>query len=314
MLHVIALFFIQAGFAVDLNVRESQKIYMIGQEASLQVTGTNSPQLKIQLDPVAESEYQIEESDQAIRITKKAAAQISSNEKEKPKAKIEISGKVLPLEVHLQEGNVTVTRWTKDLFLHLQKGRIVLKGNQSLVVAHAQKGEISVVEHKGKVIVDNLQAAVNIKDLVGDLDLQTYQGDSILENMKGNLVLHTTNGASKIIKGSGSLQFEIGKGSLHSQTFQGRVEGQVTEGNIQVTLSAGEDVNVKSQSGKITVTASPNSGAFLNAITADGEIYGPAHLKILRDGSQKILKGRLKGEVSENSIQLRSQDGIIIVK
>lgn len=302
---------------LELNSKEGQKLFLTGLEANFIFTGVNTSgavnNLKIQMDAAADAEYQIEEGEQSIRITRKADVAGAVDEK-KQKAKIEVSGKSIPLEVHLQDGNITVTKNSKDLFLHLQKGRIILKDNQSVVVAHAQKGEISVVEHKGKVILDNLQAQVHLKDIVGDIDLQSYQGDSTLENIKGNLLLHSTNGAAKIIKGSGSLQFEAGKGSIVSQGFQGRIEGQTTEGSVQIQLPAGEDVNLKSVSGKLTVTTVPNSGALVSAVAIDGEIYGPSHLKVFKDGSQKTLKGRMKGENSESSISLRTQDGQIVIK
>lgn len=309
-------FFLQAS-VLEFNVKEGRKFILTGVEANFIFTGVNTlatgPQLRIQMDAVADAEYQVEENDQGIRVSRKATAANLSDEK-KLKAKIEVTGKSIPIEVHLQEGNITITKNMKDLFLHLQKGRITVKENQAVVVAHAQKGEISIVEHKGKVIVDNLQAQMSLKDIVGDVDLQSYQGDSVLENLKGNIVLHSTNGSVKINKGSGSLQFEAGKGSFSSQGFQGRIEGQTTEGNVQVQLPAGEDLNLKSVSGKLSVMTVPNSGALVNAIAIDGEIYGPTHLKVFKDGSQKTLKGRLKGENSESTISLRTQDGQIVIK
>lgn len=303
---------VSSVFAAEYSVKETSKIFISGHDA--QVIILNSAQTagtKIGLDAQAEADFLFEETEQGIRLTRKSAE--TSTDK-KTKGKIEISGKQTPIEVHLIEGSITATKWTKDLFLHLQQGKINLKENQSTVVVHSQKGEATIVDHKGKVIVDSLQTSVSIKELNGDLDLQSYQGDVVLDSVKGNLILHTTNGAAKILKGSGSVLFETGKGSINSQNFLGRIEGQTNDGQVQVALQAGQDVNVRTQTGKVTIATLPNSGALLNVTTIDGEIYGPAYLKVARDGSQKTLKGRLKGENSESTIQVRSQDGTVIIK
>ena len=114
--------------------------------------------------------------------------------------------------------------------------------------------------------------------------------------------------------GERSLQFNLGKGTFVSQKFKGRMEGNSLEGTVQVSLFPDEFLSMKLNNGKLQVFAPANHGVALNILTQEGEIYGPNYLKIYRDGTQKILRSRLKGDVSKSSIFVRSQEGHIFIK
>jgi hypothetical protein len=113
---------------------------------------------------------------------------------------------------------------------------------------------------------------------------------------------------------AGTFKFELGKASLNSQNFSGRVEGQTQEGPVNILMSADGEVNVKSQSARVTVQTPKASGAWLSLSTTDGDISGPSYIKVNREAGQKNLRGRLNGDVQKGSIIVRSQEGAIIIR
>jgi DUF4097 and DUF4098 domain-containing protein YvlB len=139
-------------------------------------------------------------------------------------------------------------------------------------------------------------------------------GEVAIEKTRGFISVISNQANIKINGGSGTLQFEIVRGSLLANQFQGRTEGHSQEANVGLQLSTEQDVNLKSQSGRMTVAMPKDSGAMLNLNSVEGEIIVPSYLRVAKEGSSKSLKGRLKGEGKESLIIIRSQEGAIIVK
>lgn len=217
------------------------------------------------------------------------------------------------LSLHVLEGSIAAQKLNNELLLHVQKGKVFLRDSAGSAIIHVQRGEVGVTDFQGRLRLDLLQAPATIKGLVGDLELEALGGDHLVEKPKGNLRITQSQGTLKISGGSGSLQLETQRSTLITQGFSGRIEGQTQEGVLSLTLAADPDVNLKTQSGRITLQAPPNSGASVNIVSAEGELAGPSAIPVSKEGSGKALRGRLRGE-GKGSLIVRAQEGSVTVK
>lgn len=305
-----------AAAVVEIPFKGNDKILISVPEATVVVQSAPAKALTLRLSERAAEEYSLNTVSGQIRIEpkeplskEKFARPISGN-----KRTIEIQGPSLPLEVHLLEGQIQLSKWSREALLHVQKGRIVSREGSGSLSVHSQTGEIQISDHQGPVNVDTYKASLAIRNLTGDADVENFAGETLLDKARGFLSLSQGPGNGKVLGSGGTLQFEVTKGLLNVQAFQGRVEGQTQEGPINLTLAPEGEVNIRSQSARVSVQAPPQSGASLNLTSAEGEIVAPNYLRVNRDGSQKTLRGRLKGESMKGSVVIRSQEGSIVIR
>lgn len=300
----------------EIPVKGSERILISVSDAviNLQANPTMKS-LKIQLVDGAQEDFQVATSEGLIEIkNREVTAKEDFGKFPVKKRIIEIQGPPLALEIHAFDGQVNITKWTKETLVHLQKGRIGVKDSSGTLKVHSQTGDILITDQVGKVQVDTYKSSVTIRGLVGDLDLDNFSGETLIEKSKGFISVNQGQGTAKILSSQGTLQFELLKGMFQAAQFLGRIEGQTSEGPVSIMMAPEGEVNVKSQSGKVTIQAAAKAGSLLNLASSEGEIFVPNYLKVSRDGSQKSMHGRLKGEVQKGSIIVRSQNGTIIIK
>lgn len=216
------------------------------------------------------------------------------------------------LSVHVLEGSLLVQKVTSDLILHVQKGRLILRDASGAAQMHVQKGEVLVQDYAGRVKADVLQAAVQIRNLQGDLELQALAGDHVIDKSKGHLHINQAQGNLKVTGSSGALNFESVRAALTADLFAGRIEGQTQEGTIALKLTADADANLKSQTGKINVQA--QGGTSVNLLTQEGELFLPAYMSMVREGTTKSIRTRVRGEGAKGSVFVRTQEGSITLR
>ncbi len=303
------------SYALDFPVRGNEKISISVPEAVINLQATaSSNQLRINLTEGAAEDYMVNmENGTFVIRTKEPATKESFGQWTPKKRVIEIQGPALPVEIHIFEGQVQLTKWSREALVHVQKGRIVSRDGTASLTAHSQNGEILVQNHQGRLDVDAYKSNITVRDLNGDADVENFAGETTVDKAKGYLSLNQGTGSTKVTGSSGTLQYELTKGNLSIQTFQGRVEGQSQEGPVVVTMAADSEISLKSQSGRVTVNTPKDSGASLNLVTQEGEISAPNTLKVNRDGGQKSLRGHLKGE-QKGSVFVRSQEGSIFIR
>lgn len=316
LLFVTALSHTSFGAALEVPVKGVEKILISVPEAVINLQGNpQAKTLRLNLGEAAADDYTVSSDGGVMQILPKEAATKENFGQFTPKKRvIEISGPSIPVDIHAFEGQIQLTKWSREALIHVQKGRIVSREGTASLLLHSQNGEIQVLDHQGRLDVDAYKSAIIVKDLTGDADIENFAGETNVERAKGFLSLNQGQGSTKVTASSGTVQFELTKGVLNIQNFQGRVEGQTQEGPVTVGMAAETEVSLKSQSGRVTVQAAANSGASLNLTTQEGEITVPSYLKVNRDGSQKSLRARLKGESQKGSVMIRSQEGSIIIR
>jgi len=303
------------GLAVEISVRGTDKILISVPEAVMNFQATNSKTLRINLADAAAEDYVLTNEGGVYQIRPKDPVAKENFGQWTPKKRlIEVQGPAVPLEIHAFDGQIQLTKWSKEALIHVQKGRVVSKEGSGGILLHSQSGEIQVLDHQGRVEVDAYKANVTIRNLNGDANIENFSGETVIDKAKGFLSFNQGQGVTKILASSGTVQFEVIKGVLNIQNFQGRVEGQTQDGPVTVTMAPEGEVSLKSQSGRVTVQAPKESGAALNLTTQEGDIVVPNYLKVNREGSQKSLRARLKGDAQKGSIFVRSQAGSIIIR
>lgn len=320
---ILAKLLIQPLFAASfaVPVQEGDRLVLKGLEAQIQLVATAGNALKVTgpEEISTEGAYVISKKDNIIEVRmneydgKKAWMNILPKANSQMR-KIEISGFSLPTEIQLRGGSVTAQKWSKDLKVSLSQGRVsALNGAGSLQI-YVQKGDVNVQDHSGRVSADIYAGTMTLKNIQGDVDASLFTGPLLLEKVRGFSSLTSQMGPVKVAQGTGTLQFENGKGGLNIQGFQGRVDGQNQEGSVTVQMALDSELDIKSKAGRVQVQAPASSGASVNLLTVEGDIFVPNELRINKLSSEKSVRGRLRGEAQRGSIFVRSQDGAIIVK
>jgi hypothetical protein len=302
----------------EVPVKGTEKMLVNLPQGVLQITANPSlKSVKVQMSSQAAQEYGLYSENNVIELRKKEGISRDSfllGKAEPGKYSIEIQSPSLPLEVHVFDGQVHLLKWSKDALIHLQKGKLTCREGNGTLALHGQSGEINIFDHQGRIDLDVYKAQLNIKNLNGDADIENFAGENNIDKAKGFISLTQDQGSTKMTGSAGTFKFELGKASLNSQNFSGRVEGQTQEGPVNILMSADGEVNVKSQSARVTVQTPKASGAWLSLSTTDGDISGPSYIKVNREAGQKNLRGRLNGDVQKGSIIVRSQEGAIIIR
>ncbi len=313
----VAILAVVPGLAspVEFALKGNEKLLISVPEAIINIQSGPQKNLRINLVESAARDYAVRTQGHQIRIEPAVAVSKDQFGRIQPQKRvIEISGATVPVEVHVFDGQVQVSKWSKEVLLHLQKGRIAVRESAGTLSLHSQTGDIQVVDHQGRIQIDSYKSQVSVRNLAGDAEISNFAGETILEKTRGFLSLNQGQGGTKVVGSSGSLRFELTKGVLTVQGFQGRVEGQTMEGPVNVTMAPESDVNIRTQKGRVAVQTLSNSGVYLNLQTAEGEILAPNYLNIRREGSQKSLQGRMRGTAQKGSVVIRSQEGTIQVR
>lgn len=326
---LVLVFSLSSGAAdsnSEFSLKAGERLVVSVTEAQINVVASPTTKaVKILFpDGGSAADFQIEKRDGILEL--RSRDQLTKSEFGKPNS--QLAGKkhkeieiLLPslnppgVELHLLEGTVSLTRFSKEALLQVLKGKILVKDCQGASLhINIQRGEVLIQDSQGKLNLDSYAAATTLKNFNGDVELQNFSGETLIEKNRGFLNLNQVAGNTRIIGSSGGLQFDLGKGIITTQQFAGRIDGQSNEGSVNLTLSPESDVNIKAQSGKVTIQSASNSGSMLNVSTAEGEIYGPSYLKVGRDSSGKSLKGRIKGEQQKSTIIVRGQETVIVIK
>ncbi|MFZ4403319.1 MAG: DUF4097 family beta strand repeat-containing protein [Pseudobdellovibrionaceae bacterium] len=230
-------------------------------------------------------------------------------------------GKQILVQVVAGEGQILAQKGARDLKVTLQGGRVQSIGSSGTLHLYVHKGDISVQDHSGAVLVDAFQLnSSSFKNILGEGQIEVFQGTVGIEKWQGRLGLQTHKAVVQVTQSQGALQLDSNSGSFNVQTHKGRIDGSSKDGVHSINIvKGGVDVNLRTQSGKITVQSPPV--AYLNVSSREGDIYLPSPLKVLRTSTEKFYRGNKgsgagskSGDEGFSRITLRSSEGIISIK
>jgi len=309
-----------SGVSYDVPIQPGDSLVIKGLDLQVSLTKTNAPALRINgLDNSSrEGSYRVERKGSQILVSmiefgsKREWKDVLSQKSQKRKV-IEIQGPSIPVEIYARDGQVTLTQWQQRAEVHLVNGKIFSNQGRDLELT-IQKGEATVTEQQGRLKADVNQGQLNFKNSNSEADIRIQSGQTHLEKTRGRWNVSSQAANVKIVQSQGVLQVDNQKGQWTVSQFQGRIDGQMGDGNLTMSVLNESDVNLKSVSGKMQIQIPQGSGAFLNLLSADGDLFLPGDLKANRGGSEKSYRGRLRGESQKVSVTARSQDGLIVLK
>ncbi len=227
---------------------------------------------------------------------------------------IEISGFPVATEIYLREGQVALSKLSKEARVVLVHGKVSSTDSSGPVEIFLHLGDVIVQNQTGRTKIDQYQGSTTIRNLQADMDLSAFNSNVNIEKFRGFLSLNTQNSPTKIIQSGGTVQLENGKGAIVVQQFQGRLDGSTQEGPLNIILLADSETHLRSQSGRVQIQLPAASGAALNLISSEGDILIPEGLKINRAAAEKSFRGRLRGDSQKVAVTVRSQEGVIHIK
>lgn len=311
----VLLSFATPARALDIPVKDGDQILLRGPAAQVHYTVVpGATVLKIsELGPIG---WEWERREQVLAIDGPEAgsrSEAASALRTAPaRSVIDIQGPSLPIEIHLRDGSVTLTRGSHEARVNLQSGRVQSSARAGGLRVTGRKVDLAASDSTGRVDVDVYSGNVTLRNQQGDSNVELFSGALIADSGKGAMTVVTHSATGKVQKFSGTLQLDLGKGAFTATGVAGRVEGKTQEGNIALTISKDTDVNLNSQSGRVQINLPASSGASLNLVTS-GDIFVPRELRVVRGATQKVVRGKLRGEGSGQLI-VRALDGNVVVK
>jgi DUF4097 and DUF4098 domain-containing protein YvlB len=319
---ILTLIMIQSSLSfagvVEVPLEGLQRLVLKGWDAQVTFTGTPSKNLRISGvdDVLTPGLYIVEKKGGVLEVhMNEWTSKVDWKEQalKKQRKVLEISGGALPIDVYLKEGVVQLTRWSKEARVTMAQGKVASADAQGPLDINLHNGDINIQQHSGKLKVEQYQGNITIRQFQGDLDLVAFGSPVLIEKSKGLMNLNTQNSPTRVVQSSGTLQLENGRGVINIQQFQGRLEGSTQEGSITATVQADSEVHLRSQSGRVQLQLPPASGAALNLLSQEGDIYVP-NGKVNRSATERSFRGRLSGDTQKVSVTVRTQEAPIVIK
>lgn len=306
---------------VEIPAKDIQRLVVKGWEAQVKlVASPQSRSIRISgvEDVINPGVYIVEKKGAVVEVhmtewNSKTDWKDFLSQKRKPVV-IEITGPSVPVEVYLKAGSVQLNQWQRDSKLTVLQGKVTATGGAGNLEVNLPHGELQVQQHSGKMKVDQYQGHIVIKNLQGDMELTAFASPVTVEKSKGHLSFNTQNSTVKVLQSAGTVSLENGKGTVNLQQFQGRVDGSTQEGSLIMTLMPDSEIHLRSQSGRVQVQIPRGMGAALNVISQEGDIALPGALKATRTSTERSFRGRTAGGEQKLSINIRSQEGSIVIK
>lgn len=226
-----------------------------------------------------------------------------------PKFQIEVRTALRPVELALRKGTIRADNFAAPLQVHVQTGDVQINGGSGDVGVVHQDGSLNIKSHQGKLRAESFQGRITVQDSSGSAEIENFSGETNVTRHEGGLQIVSLRGTSKIVGLKGRLQFWQGRGGLQVDDLTGALVGQSQQGPVKASILGEAEVKVTTGEAPVVLTLR-DSGARLNLATQDGNIAAPNYLKVNDLGSQKTLRGRLKGS-QHGVVEVRTDAGSI---
>ncbi|PWU15496.1 MAG: hypothetical protein C5B49_11740 [Bdellovibrio sp.] len=293
-----------SALAEEISLSGIDRVIVVSPLAQVNLMAGGSPTLKT--SPSSQISWTPRIDNRTLHLVGSAAGELKSG----AVARVDLGG--VPVELHLVEGSVHAHHFLQPVQIDLQRGKIIIKDSKFSGLISLGNGTLNLQDHQGTLRLEVFRADVNIKDLSGELDLSAWKADLTVEKSNASFYLTQYQGNAKFLKSRGALRFENAKATLVAQSFGGRVDGHTQEGVVQIHAAEEPEIQVKTQSGRISVNAA-GSGARLAAVSEDGDLVGPPSIKMEKTKGARVVRGFLKGKNKKGRIELSAVSGSITV-
>lgn len=293
--------------AEDLPLSGSEKIVLVSPQAVINVIPLAAgAQPLMRITATRDQSFSSRTDGTTLKVT-------GSGIKGTASPKIDIYINDVPIEIHLGDGQINLTKSNNPVVIEMQRGRVVAKDSKSSIQGSILAGGFQLTNHQNRVQAEVFKGDMTVKGMVGDLTVVFWQGDVNLEKIQGSVHLKQYQGNTKSVEGVGSFFFEIGKATAQVNGFKGRIEGNLADGVLGIVAGPEPEVHVKSQTGKVTISGA-GTNSLVSATTEDGDLFPPPSLRVGKVKGTKVVRGRLKGSKPGGRIEVVAQAGQIFLK
>ncbi len=218
-----------------------------------------------------------------------------------PLYNVEVSMPERALDLGVRRGNVQITNLNARLNVHVQNGEVsILGGEGDLYLTH-QEGLISIKGRRGRQHIESFSGRLIAEKISGHIEIDNFMGDTNLKQVEGSLFYSSTKGNGKLNSVKGRMEYSLGHGNLNILELSASLKGQSQQANVQCQIRGEADVHLQSQEGAVNLTLI-DSKANLQLSSQEGNIVVPNFLKVTDLGTQKNLRGQLRGAAQGNVV------------
>ncbi len=199
-------------------------------------------------------------------------------------ADIEVSGIEGEFRLDLTSGNMRLSELTGPCRIDATSGDIEARGIRGDVIVSATSGDGFFENIDGDLEIDATSGDTEANWVSGSVRIEKSSGSSKLSKCSGDVDIHVTSGEISIIQRSGGLYVMSSSGDIY----------------IESEMTGGDEYEINSTSGNITLKIPEEAGVDVIATTGSGDIDTEASIQIVSLG-----KNELEGRIGRGGKKLR---------
>lgn len=235
-------------------------------------------------------------------------------EKKAPRALLSIKSPFVPVELLGDDVLVNFENFRSGINVNITKGAVKSFKTAGDIFIQLLDGEIVLDNQNGPWSIMGTQVKLQVKNSVGDGRIKILNGVVLLDKDSGQVTYKMYQGTGSIQQHVGGLTAEQIKGSIQIQQSIGRFEVTSEDAVVDVKGHKEMDLNLTTKSGKAVYSLSGVTGAWLNLSTHEGDLYLPNPLRPQKLKTESFFKGRSPGDKTGARVEIRSQQGNIVVR
>ncbi len=231
-----------------------------------------------------------------------------------PGLEVIIRGGSKPLQIFLNEGEVSLTSWEAPAVISGHRIQALTQGTRGDLRLQSHAGRLRFLNHVGPLEVDTYGGAVEVSKVQGDVKLTNFIGSSQVQELVGSLAVDSYSGRVVVERSEGSLHMRGARAPVQISSHKGAIEGQVREGALVIELAeAAPSIRVESTTGPLQVRVPASIGAQVYVSSKQGALAVPRGVTTQKTAAGSVGWGRLPGSAG-GRIHLKSETGDIRIR
>lgn len=211
------------------------------------------------------------------------------------KTSLKIYGPSIPVSIFMNNGNLKLKQWNKNVFVSAKKVTIETEKTKGSLKLSVKDLSLNLKEHKGNLRIKSFKSQAKVKDIEGDMNFQFNEGGLRVRNAKSSL-----------------LSFSTHKGDVNVSNYEGDLDGAVYEGKAFLSRFKSESVKIKSDSASIYLSY-PKKGIKITAESENGAVYAPRNFHKTISGKSQKARGWVRSRGTARAY-LNSVSGRIYIQ
>lgn len=306
--------------AQRMSLRGVKEIRVVGVKGRVNVLGTKSSYLKLQVRHSAGKKFEdwqlsVDRRDDILYF--EVFSLIYGREWRQhvrqdawPEFDIDLEGPSRPTIVSWREGQLSFQDWNSPIDISFSRGDLRIHGGGGAVKVHPIEADVEVVSRRGEVKIQGQVGNVELRSVVGGIHLDWLSGKILLHKCEGKIEVESMAANVEVIGGKGDLLMKVANGRGVISQFSGMIKASGNETRWRVSARAPSDLNVTSSTGPVDV-AWTGGGARVFLTTNNGKVNAlPNYLRSTEHEGVQVFAGRKQGSM-RGDVFVRTQSGAI---